>query len=404
MTKKLDIWPSLPIVVDGHSHRGRNLDNLIAAIKHNDRVCEIDLRSFFGKWPGQLEKIVSVMKVPFPALTSLNLTLRTVHRTAPVLPDLFLGRSAPRLRHLELGGVSFPALPNLLLSAAGLVSLELRRIPHSWNISPNVMVAHLFALTCLESLLLSFEFCRSHPDRDSHHSPPSTRTLIPALTWLKFEGANEYAEDLVTRIDTPRLDSLDIIFFNETVFDISNLSQFISCRVPQFQAPPDGSHVTFFDDHITAELSFSEPRDGRLVLGILCDESAGQLSSLIQLCRPLLPAFSTVERLYICQYGDRRWKRWRHGIQDSHWLQLLQLFTDAKDLYVSHSIAKDFVPVLNGLVGERTTEVLPALQNVLFYKYETLLGPITIDDFISARKLSGHPVAVSCSDGYSLKH
>jgi hypothetical protein len=406
VSKRLDIWPSLPIVVSQHYFDETFwdiLNNLSAAIKHNDRVCKIDI-TFFDKW--QLEKIVSVMQVPFPVLTNLKLTLDEDKwdGDVPVLPDLFLGRSAPRLQHLKLKGFSFPGLPNLLLSATGLVSLELRRIPHSWYISPDAMVTHLSALTRLESLILLFEFCRSHLDRDNHHSPPSTQTLIPSLTRFEFEGANEYAEDLISRIDTPLLDNLDITFFNETVFDMSHLSQFISCRVPQFQAPPDGSHVTFSNDHITAKLSFPEPRYGRLVLGIFCDESAGQLSSLIQLCRPLLPAFSTVERLYICQYGYSLWKRWRHGIQDSHWLQLLQLFTDAKDLYVSRGIAIFLVPVLNGLVGERTTEVLPALQNLFFYKYQSLLGPMAIDDFISARELSGHPVAVSYSDGYSLKY
>jgi hypothetical protein len=389
---KLDIWPALPIVVYQHNFREQKLDNLIEAIKHNDRIRKIDFRSPFDI--GQLEQIVSVMEVPFPALTNLKLTLDEMDRTVPVLPDLFLGRSAPRLQHLELDGFSFPALPDLLLSATSLVSLELRRIPHSWHISPDAMVTLLSALTCLRSLTLEFEFRRSRPERESRHSRPPIRTLIPALTRLKFEGVNEYAEHILHRIDTPRLDNLDIIFFNETVFNISHLSRFISRCIPKFQTP-DEARVAFSDAHITVTLSFPTPGYERLVLGILCDESAGQLSSLTQLCKSFLPAFAMVERLYICQYGYCWGQRWKHGIQHSHWLQLLRFFTDVKDLYVSREITIFIVRVLKKLVRERTTEVLPALQNLFFHKYEVLSGPAAIEDFIAARELSGHPIVVS---------
>jgi hypothetical protein len=391
---KLDVWPAFPIVIEQHYFRKQKLDNLIAAIKHNDRICKIDFHAFFDEW--QLEKFVSLMQVPFPALTNLRLTLDEWDGTAPVLPESFLGRSAPRLQHLKLKGFSFPELPNLFLSTTGLVSLDLQRIPHSWYISPDVMVTCLSALTHLKSLILGFESRPSRPDRESRHSPPPTRTLIPALTRLTFQGANEYAEDFLTRIDTPQLDNLFIVFFNETVFDISHLSQFISRCVPKFQSP-DKAHVAFTDDRITATLFFPASRYGRLVLGILGDESVGQLSSLIRLCRPLMPAFAMVERLCIREHGYCLQQHWKRGIKHSHWLQLLRFFTRAKDLYISGEITTYIVSVLESLVGERATEVLPALQNLLLDEYDelqraTLAG---IEEFIAARELSGHPIAVS---------
>jgi hypothetical protein len=392
---KLDIWPALPIVIESHV-RKHKMENLIAAIKHNDRVCKMDFHSPFES---QLEKVLSLMLVPFPALTNLNLSFEKWDSTvtALVLPNLFLGRSAPRMQYLKLKGFSFPGLPDLLFSTTGLVSLELQCIPHSWYISPDAMVTHLSALPRLKSLILGFESRQSHPDRESHHSPPPTRTLLPALTRLKFEGVNEYAEDLVTRIDTPLLNDLDITFFNETVFDISHLSQFISRHVPKFQAP-NKACVAFADDHITATLSFPAPKYETLVLGILGDESVGQLSSLIQLCRPFLSAFATVERLYICdEYVDRKRQRWERGIKRSHWLQLLHFFTDAKDLYISDGIATHVVPVLERLIGERATEVFPALRNVFFQEYRELsaLTLAGIEDFIAEREFSGHPITVS---------
>ena len=397
----LDIWPALPIVVRHHYFRKHKLDNLIAAIEHNDRVCEIDFHSFFDLW--QLQRIMSVMQVPFPALKNLKLSWGdhepygdepVLPPVFPVLPDLFLGRSAPRLQHLKLDGFSFPGLPDLLLSATGLVSLEILRIPHSWYISSHAMAIHLSALTRLESLTLGFEFCRSRPDPESPHSPPPTRTLIPALTRLKFEGAKKYAEDFVTQVDTPRLDNLNVTFFNETVSDISHLSQFISRHV-KFQTPNE-ARVSFTDDHITVTLSFPMPGHERLAFGILWDESAGHLSSLVQLCSSFFPGFAMVERLYICHYGYTSWRRhWEYRIEYSHWLQLLHLFTGAKDLYISKELTTSILSVLESLVGERTPEVLPALQNIFCDKNMTPSNPTAIEDLIDAREASGYPIFVS---------
>jgi hypothetical protein len=99
----LDIWPALPIVVYQHYFRKQKLGNLIAAIKHNDRVCQIDLGTFFDIW--QLERIVSVMQEPFPVLTFLSLTSGLLDGTIDganlIIPNSFLGGSAPRLEHLH---------------------------------------------------------------------------------------------------------------------------------------------------------------------------------------------------------------------------------------------------------------------------------------------------------------
>ena len=390
VTKKLDIWPALPILVYHRYFPTVILDNLVAAIEHNDRVCEIDFRLIYDI--RQLEKIVSVMQVPFPALTDLSLDWGEGNdRVVPVLPSMFLGRSAPRLRHLKLDGFSFPGIHNLLLSATGLVSLELRHIPHSWYISPDALVTLLSALTCLQSLTLEFD--RSRRDQDSQHSPSPTRILIPALTRLKLEGVNEYEEDLMARIDAPQLDNLDITLFDKTGFDISHLFLFIS-RMPKFQAP-DEAHVDVYDGRIMVTLLFPTPGYERLVLGILHYESAGQILSLIQLCRPFLPDFAMVERLYICQSQDCRWRSWHHGIRRSHCLELLRCFTNVKDLYISGEITTFVIPALEKLNRERKTEVLPALQNLFFYLYKAV-----VEDFIAAREIFGHPITASCWSPY----
>ena len=59
-------------------------------------------------------------------------------------------------------------------------------------------------------------------------------------------------------------------------------------------------------------------------------------------------------------------------------------------------------PTLQELVGGRATEVLPALQTLSLQG--TLPSGVqeTIDKFVAARELAGHPIAVSrWEDSYS---
>jgi hypothetical protein len=209
MRKTLDIWPLLPIVVYvfigeewDESNGSVKLDdwgedNVIAALEHNDRICEIEFYEFPSS---QSEKVLLAMQRPFPALTRLELEF--IGRTA-VQPDSFLGGSAPRLQYLKLGFIPFPGIPNLLLSATHLVHLDLWEIPHSGYFSPDVLVACLSVLTSLERLTIGFESPQSRPNR---RLLPQTRTILPILTVLIFYGDDGYLEDLVARIDTPLLD------------------------------------------------------------------------------------------------------------------------------------------------------------------------------------------------------
>ena len=100
----LDIWPPLPIAIWGFgSALGASrsqwecVDNIVATLKHNDRVCKIELECIQDSL---LERIVAVTKGPFPALTRLCIIL--VDAMPPVTRILealiFLGGSAPHRR------------------------------------------------------------------------------------------------------------------------------------------------------------------------------------------------------------------------------------------------------------------------------------------------------------------
>jgi hypothetical protein len=89
--KNLGIWPALPIYIDYHYSRrwhGDHEDNVITALEHLDRVCDVRLLVTRS----ELENIATVMQEPFPVLTSLHIVLNSKSKdgNAPVLPAEFL--------------------------------------------------------------------------------------------------------------------------------------------------------------------------------------------------------------------------------------------------------------------------------------------------------------------------
>jgi hypothetical protein len=100
MTKLPDGWPPLPISILQINPSALGIDSIIAALQYSDRVFEINLWDVGNP---QLEQISAAMQQPFPALTNLALSaLNLSNDTALVIPDSFLGGSAPCLEFLML--------------------------------------------------------------------------------------------------------------------------------------------------------------------------------------------------------------------------------------------------------------------------------------------------------------
>jgi len=299
-----------------------------------------------------------------------------------------LGGSAPRLRSLTLDGTPFPGLPKLRLSAAHLVDLSIRRIPHSGYITPEALAAYLSALTALESFWLTFESPQSRPADENRRPPPRTRALLPALTELRFKGASDYLEPLVARIDAPRLDRFRITFIHRLIFDTSQLAQFIG-RTPKFKAL-DEAHVAFSYSGVSVALS-QNTSTRRLQVEIPCQQAGWQLSSLIH----ILPIISSFEHIYIYQRNYLR-LYWQDDIENVQWLELLHLLAAVKDLYLSREFAPRIAAALQELTAESVTEVLPALQS-LFLEELQPSGPVQeiIGRFVDARQHAGCPITHS---------
>jgi hypothetical protein len=388
---KLDIWPSLPLIVEGNMASTPGTGNIIAALGRSDRVCRVSL-FHLADW--QLEEVSASMQMLFPQLT--DLLLSSNGDSLPVIPDSFLEGTAPRLRYFSLSGIPFPGLPKLLLSADNLFHLELSNNPHSGYISPEAIVALLSALSSLSILSLEFQSPQSRPDLGRRRLPPLTGSVVPALTSFHFKGVIDYLEELVACIYTPRLDELHITFFNRIDFDCPRLAQFIN-RTPTLREY-GAAHVQFDDSYIGVRLGSRNPTSsssGDLSINISCGEPDWQLSSIEQICNSSLPPLSTVEDLYIeCRYSELVWED--NSIDNSLWLRLLLPFTAVKDVYLSEEFAPGIAVALQELFGFRITEVLPGVRNIFVEGLETA-KPFreNIAQFVTEREHFAYPVVVS---------
>jgi hypothetical protein len=206
-------------------------------------------------------------------------------------------------------------------------------------------------------------------------------------------------DNLVARIDAPLLKRLGITFFNQILFDTPQLVQFIS-RISALKAP-EKANIVLWNSSVTIDLS---PRvfDYRyLNVRILCETPDWQVSSLEQVCTWCFPPLSTLEDLYICgdPFPRSNWQSNLANLENRLWLELLRPFTAVKNLYLSKEFGLRIIPSLEELVGERTAELLPALQDIFMESLDTS-DPVqkAIQQFVSTRQAS-QPIAVSHWDG-----
>ena len=188
----------------------------------------------------------------------------------------------------------------------------------------------------------------------------------------------------MTIIDAPQLNNLQITFFNQFDFDTQGLAQFIN-RTPKLGIR-DEVHVGI--DEICVRVLF---RTDRLQIFIPCRPNR-RLSSITQICNSTLS--SRVEDLYIEHpYSQLFWQN--DAIGKTLWLQLLLPFTAVKNLYLSKEFGPGIAAALQELVGARITEVLPSLRNIFVQRLEPS-GPFreNIGQFVAARQLSDHPIAI----------
>jgi hypothetical protein len=409
-TQVLDCWPALPIFIrydvwDAPLSR-QDEDNAIAALKHSDRIRDINL-------PLPLSNLLEKSTIwleSFPALECLCIGSEYgTRKTFMVFPSTFLGGSTPtshRLRHIQLQDVSIPTLPQLLLSSRDLVSLALGSgIFSDGGIlpPPDAFATCLSATTQLESLHFHFTGPVSPEGETSTHSvshPPSL-VVLSALIRITFEGTNEYFEDFVSRIRAPLLKRITVHVLDlepPQVLDISQLSQFIS-RTEYMRSCPVETRASLSESCFQIKLDFPLPsplQQQEIYLEVMCDQESGGASQLVNVCRQLSPLISGVKLVNIGAYTEPT--STQDEADTSSWLKLFRQFSGAREV------------ALSGLYGgiahalEQSTntglEVFPTLC-ILRLCDRMSATPLGIRSFFAERRRrTGRPIIVLGGDAY----
>ena len=182
---------------------------------------------------------------------------------------------------------------------------------------------------------------------------------------------------------------ISIILFNQLVFDIPQLLQFIAHTgiTKSYNRATvifHGTYVRF--SHCPPEgTNSSRP----LILGVLGGGIDRQVSCMAQICSQYSSFLPSVEQLDI-----RKDYCWSNSDQ-TPWLELFRPFTAVRTLRISRDPQPSIAHTLQELTGERAIEVLPELDGLYLEDYQPS-GPEqkAIEPFIAARQYSDHPVAV----------
>jgi hypothetical protein len=205
----------------------------------------------------------------------------------------------------------------------------------------------------------------------------------------------DYSEDFLARIDTPVLNNFSMSFFMDLVFDVSHLKQFIG-RTKDLK-PYKVARVVFNTCFIRLEFN---QRHGPM-LEVRCDRIDWQVDSMTLTCGRLSPFFSHIERLDLVADSSLLEPQGINDFESTQFFELFQPFIAIRSLHVSLSRVVLIAPALRELVGERATEVLPNLRD-LFLEGSAIPKTVmeAIQPFVTARRLSGQPVAVHHWDGW----
>ena len=384
-------WPTLPLVVGFKgSPRSKSLPkNVVIALRHADRVCEIDL----GVTTPISQSITDVMKAAFPALEHIRMVSKDT--AEPVVIGEFLGGSAPRLKEIHVDGIAIPflALRQLVLSANNLIRLVLWNIPKSCYFSPDALVTILSSLVHLQELVIRFRPPVSRSVINTEPPPPLERLTCPSVVLLSLYGASEYVEAFVARTHMPALTTLIIKFFNQLIFEIPQLCGFIS-RVEGFKVFKN-MNIRPAEEFVQISFYRKEKRGydrgkPRCHLSIPCRQLDWQLSFTAQIFNQLPTLLSSqklliIRNLYSIPTG-------REDVDPAQWLELFQPLLSLSELRVN---VGELVPdVVHALINEDTaTDILPCLTSLHLEGYRK--SPSAIDAakrFVASRKLANRNI------------
>jgi hypothetical protein len=381
--------PPLPLVVD-YFHGSEYSDiaaedeeGLTLALEQRDRVRRIRLRMGITN----LQKFIVAISGEYPILRYL-IIIPFVKSTAFVLPETL---HAPHLRHLVLSCFALPIRSPLLTTATGLVTLFLEIPNPTACFQPNAVVQWISFMPQLETLVIYFSFAvpGREMDRLLSHLPTITPVTLPNLRWFWFQGGSAYLEVVVRRITTPRLERLQVFFFEQLTFSVPHLVQFTNATE---NLRFSGVTVDFSREQVDTAMNFPENAEIYLYMRVICSHLDWQVSIMAQIFKNFSQTFSTVEHLTLSGEIHSHSSEEHNEVDRTEWHKLLRPFHNVKTLCIEYRLVEEISRCLRPDDGDLPSDLFPKLQEL------TYSGGGNADDvftsFIEARQTAGCPITL----------
>ncbi|KAI0275771.1 hypothetical protein BGY98DRAFT_990954 [Russula aff. rugulosa BPL654] len=226
----------------------------------------------------------------------------------------------------------------------GLVTLVLGLSNPSTYFEPNVLLQWISFMPQLERFVFSL------PDSDletqSTHTTTTTHITLPNLRFT-------YLEAVVSQITTPRLEKLEILFFEQPMFSVPHLVQFMNAtenlklRVAKFH---------FFDDEFDAEL----------YPPVICRHFDRQVLSVTQIFNASSIILSAVEHLTLEQERDSESHEEQNAVDRNQWHNFLGSFNNVKIVRVNEGLVREISRSLRLDDGGVPLGLFPKLRELAY--------------------------------------
>ena len=244
----------------------------------------------------------------------------------------------------------------------------------------------------LEIVHIRFSFADSNRDVEGQliHTPITTPVILPNLLIFRFRGVRAYLEALVHRISAPRLQKLEIWFFNQLTFPLPRLLQFVDAtKNLRFES----AELWFSGENVGVELyRHAETETCSLSFTVFCCRLDWQVFSAAQILDSLGPILSAVENLAFENGVHSRSFEDYDEADGTEWHKLLKPFKNVKTLRIARGVVKELSSCLQLDDGEDSLVLLPKLQELRYFGRGNTGDAFT--RLIDSRQKAGCPITV----------
>ena len=300
------------------------------------------------------------------------------------LPNTFL--CGPRLRRLHLTRIRMPKLLQLLHSSKDLEDLQLHEALDPWCFSLEELTDALSGLAQLQSISLHFSSTTNHVPPPS---PPDRRVVLPVLTNLKFRGSAKYLERLILRMDTPRLEDIQVTVSEILISDLSGLCEFVK----RIEIQKSYHQALILSSDCSISISLTQPGASTCFkFQLLSKLYSVQLFTMTYILPHISASLLNVKDLRISATQSSS----QNSLYNERWLELLNLFPGVKWLHLDVNYSKNVVRVLQDLSWQPKTTLLPALYKLYLPHPGSRHTPLSeaLASFMTSRWRAGYPISV----------